>query len=406
MFRKTVEARVYVGDGTRSMGSTRGGRAGGAPDTANVGYAPGLAVRHTGLCAAPWARAMRWNLRKGISGTSERVYSAGLLAARTESPVWKECAMHIDPLRPATKAGSRNRRDWRYYGLALGVLCMLAEPARAQSCTENPSCQPKFNFNGYDKGAKTVINNCTTNSSPSPCAWADAVKASTDAQAATYFLACNLDNTGPIALCYYSGVPRSPFFTPSCTFSQAKNAAECDCYQISSNTPNAGSYSYVLMTGILNKEVYEDTVNNCVDPTDGSITCLNLSDLQSGLKEAPVCDAIRNKTLFPGADLISDFSQIPIPNIATAGFPPPGEKDSFMQTCPTPSGGANLYAGCMTAPCKTTGKIDENTGFPIVKCTCPTYDGPNQVGNPQIESYSCSPTPHVWSSSYTDIIPN
>ena len=54
----------------------------------------------------------------------------------------------------------------------------------------------------------------------------------------------------------------------------------------------------------------------------------------------------------------------------------------------------------MTAPCKSTGKIDEVTGLPIVKCTCPTYDGPNDVGNAQILNYSCSPTPDVWSSSY------
>jgi hypothetical protein len=65
-------------------------------------------------------------------------------------------------------------------------------------------------------------------------------------------------------------------------------------------------------------------------------------------------------------------------------------------------GDANLYAGCMTAPCKTTGKIDQTTGLPLVKCTCPTYYGPNQVGNPQLVegNYSCSPTPHVWSAGY------
>jgi len=61
----------------------------------------------------------------------------------------------------------------------------------------------------------------------------------------------------------------------------------------------------------------------------------------------------------------------------------------------------NLYAGCMTAPCMNTGKRDPSTGLPLVSCTCPTYNGPNQVGNPQINSYSCSPTPYVWSSSYS-----
>lgn len=304
--------------------------------------------------------------------------------------------MHTDPLRLGTKANSRNRRDWRYYGLALGVLCMLAVPVpvRAQSCSEitppppAPSCQPKFKFNGYDKGAKTVINNLCTNDSSSPCAWADAFNSPEN------FLACNLENTGPIALCYYSGVPGSPYFTPSCTFSQDKTSAECDCYEISANTPNAGSYSYVLISGILNQQVYLDTVSKC--GFDGS-QCLTLADLNSNNPEAPVCTALRDKTLFPGADLFSDFSQIPI----VPGYPPPGDKGAFSQECPrSGDGDANLYAGCMTAPCKSTGKIDKVTGLPIVKCTCPTYDGPNDVGNAQILNYSCSPTPHVWSSSY------
>ncbi len=143
----------------------------------------------------------------------------------------KESAMHAEPLRPSTKANSRNRRDWCCCGLALVVLCMLAGPVSAQNCSENASCQPRFKFNGYDKGAKTVINNCTTNDSSSPCAWADAFNSPEN------FLACSLENTGPIALCYYSGVPGSPYFTPSCTFSQDKNAAECDCYELVRTLP-------------------------------------------------------------------------------------------------------------------------------------------------------------------------
>src|SRR5262252_4226457 len=137
----------------------------------------------------------------------------------------------------------------------------------------------------------------------------------------TYFLACSLKRTGPIALCYYSGMPGKNFYTPSCTFSQDKNAAECDCYEIDENSPGADTnpYSFVLMTGILNKQVYENTVAAC--RPDGSL-CLNLSDTNSGLMEAPVCDALRDKTLFSGADLFSDFSQIPIPQIAAAGYPP------------------------------------------------------------------------------------
>jgi hypothetical protein len=321
--------------------------------------------------------------------------------------------MHTDSTRPATKANSTNRRDWSHYGLALGVLCMLAVPARAQMCTEMPkTCTPAFNLSAFYGGQNIKINECFTNATTSSqCAWADAAQApiSDPTQAEQYFLACSLQNTGPIALCYYSGMPGAPYYTPSCTFSQNGNAAECYCYEISANNPkqNAPAYSYVEMTGILNEDVYNDTVNNCVG-SDGSIICLNLSNLSSGLPEAPVCTAIKNKTLFPGANVISDFSQIQIPQVPP---PPPGEMGSFMQTCPPPppSGGKNLYAGCMTAPCTHTNKTDPETGWPLDRCTCPTFNGPNQVGNPQIQGpnggkpYSCSPTFYVWSSAYLDL---
>jgi hypothetical protein len=292
----------------------------------------------------------------------------------------QQCSMNSKSLRPRTQA---NAWSAYCYGLALGVLCLSAGVAHAQACMENASCQPSFNLNGYDKGAKTVINNCATNTSSSPCAWADV------AEGMQNFLACRLETTGPIALCYYSGVPGSPLFTPSCTFSQAKNAAECDCYRISADVPRGATYSYVLISAILNKKVYEDTVAQC---GDGSL-CLNASNVTSApnMQEAPVCDALRNKTLFPGADVISDFSPILFGQIGVTSFECPKQGDT------------NLYAGCMTAPCKNTGKTDPTTGLPIVKCTCPTYDGPNQVGNPQIKAggFSCSPTPHVWSSAFS-----
>jgi hypothetical protein len=255
-------------------------------------------------------------------------------------------------------------------------ICPLGPPAGL------PSCQPEFNLNGYDKGTKTPINTCQTNTSSSPCAWADV------SQEIQNFLACSLETTGPIALCYYSGVPGEPNLTPSCTFSQDKNAAQCDCYKINEDNPPGANYSYVLITSILNKKVYEDTVSACGPDGRRCLNAKNIGDTDAP-KEAPVCAALGNKTLFSGADLISTFSPI-LFNI----------KGITSFTCPT-GGGANLYAGCMTAPCKNTGKIDPSTGLPIVKCTCPTYDGPNQVGNPQIKSYSCTPTPHVWSSAYS-----
>ena len=33
--------------------------------------------------------------------------------------------MHTDPLHPGTKINSWNGKNWRFYGLAIGVLCLL-----------------------------------------------------------------------------------------------------------------------------------------------------------------------------------------------------------------------------------------------------------------------------------------
>jgi hypothetical protein len=247
-----------------------------------------------------------------------------------------------------------------------------------------PACRPKFNLR-----SPVDINNCKTTDTQSPCAWADVTVASTN------YLACKLEKTGPIALCYYSGAPGAPLYTPSCEFSQEGNAAQCDCYKISKDKPDGATVSYVLINAILNKTVYDDTVASC--GADGS-ECLNATNLDAipPVREAPVCTAIKHKTLMPGADYISDFSPI---LAATKGL--------TSYTCPT-SGNANVYAGCMTAPCRETGKIDPSTKLPLLSCTCPTYNGPNQVGNPQIKgnpphqpAYSCTPTPYVWSSAYS-----
>ena len=290
-----------------------------------------------------------------------------------------------------------NLRIWRRHILVggltlLGPLSILGGPVHSQdSRAESAGCRSDFRactpkFNLY---SPIVINNCKTTDTQSPCAWADVSVTSTN------YLACRLEKTGPIALCYYSGVPGAPLHTPSCEFSQEGNAAQCDCYKVSKNNPRGATFSYVLINAILNKTVYDATVAMC--GADGS-GCLNATNLNSDppVREAPVCTAIENKTLMPGAEYISDFSPI---LASTKGL------TSF--TCPT-SGNANVYAGCMTAPCRITGKIDPSTGLPLLSCTCPTYSGPNQVGNPQIlgnpprqPEYSCSPTPYVWSSAYS-----
>lgn len=324
--------------------------------------------------------------------------------------------MHADPIRPPTKANSTNRRrGWSHYGLALAVLCMLSVQAVAQNnpCTEVSFCMPTptFNLSAYYGGQNIKINSCATNTTTpdneiNQCAWADAAVADSDnPQAGSYFLACPMTTTGPIALCYYSGMPGAPYSTPSCTLSQNGKAAECYCYEIANGIKNQPpqTYSFVEISAILNEEVYNEAISQC--SMDGS-GCLNILNMNKPSPPAPanIC-AYLNKTnptnlVFAGADLISDFSEIPIPNITKAGYMPPGETGDFPpQTC------SGNYAACMTAPCKFTNKTDPATGWPLAKCTCPTFNGPNQVGNAQIgmspSASRCSPTPYVWSSANT-----
>lgn len=268
--------------------------------------------------------------------------------------------------------------------LAVGA-AMLAAPALANdSCTPDPACRPQFSLDRYEGGRDVPITDCRTNPSGSACAWADAHSGLEN------FLACKLAITGPIALCYYSGVPGAPLGTLGCTLTQDGKAADCDCYQISRGQPAGARYSYILVTAILNKRVYQETVRRC--GRNGE-RCLNAANLGSADPpgEAPACDAMRAGTMFPGADLISTFTPILYPELGL-----------ISQACPRDGRGGNVYAGCMGSPCKTTGRTDPKTGLPLVRCTCPTFDGPNQVGNPQIQlgGFACRQPRHVWSSAY------
>jgi hypothetical protein len=332
--------------------------------------------------------------------------------------------MSTEPIRPPTKANSTNRKDWRCFALAVAALCIWAVPVLAQSCTPSPSCMnPQFNLSAYYGGQNITINQCIDPNSPS-CAWADAVMVPNMADATKYFLACQLlpgTPPPPIALCYYSGVPGAPLNTPSCTLSQGGNAAECSCYEINATTPGATgqySYSYVELTAILNQDLYNQTLADCVG-SDGTINCLTLADVHNGIMKPQaqhLCAALTNQPngIFPGADLVSDFSEIGN-SPENPGIPAPLATPYACPANPPPPG--NNYAACMTAPCTHTGKIDPVTHLALARCTCPTFIGPNQVGNPQIENppngppFSCSPTgppygptalPWVWSSAYIE----
>jgi len=139
--------------------------------------------------------------------------------------------------------------------------------------------------------------------------------------ASTNFLPCL---GGPYALCYYSGP--SP---ETCTLTKNGKFADCLCFEIP-----FGVY-FVDINAILNHKVYVDTVNQC--GADGSL-CQTLNS-------APVCQAINQNTLIPGADLYSTFSFDCVPT------------NGIGQT----NCGTAPYAGCMTAPC-----FDDGSGSGLV----------------------------------------
>lgn len=175
---------------------------------------------------------------------------------------------------------------------------------------------------------------------------------------------------GPYAVCYYSG-PSDGATDLSCKLSEDGRFANCNCFEIP-----WGVY-FVDINAILNYDIYLQTKNVCND--DGS-ACTG----GENLNKAPVCEAINNNNFIPGADLVSTFSFSCLP---TNGL---GQTNCDK----------DVYAGCMTAPCQRT------TTPGIVECSCPTFNGPYQVGtalsNPEEE---CTLGDNlVWSAAYSPSI--
>jgi hypothetical protein len=242
--------------------------------------------------------------------------------------------------------------------LVVGVLCVgalgVSVKSAKQGAGRSKHVRPTFDLKRYTQDKPFRLNTLqTTSYGP---AWADILLENSN------FLECR---GAAIALCYYSGAgPTTP-----CNL-DGLGIANCTCYEVPAGQPYK-----VDMNAILNLDVYLRTVAQC--GPDGSLC------RPTGTIDAPVCDAINNNTLIPGADLISTFSlylekQLPIK----------------PTTCSTPA----AYAGCMTAPCKRTGKTDPNTGLPLVQCGCPTYTGPYQVG--QTQDQCVLGGNYIWSAAY------
>jgi hypothetical protein len=251
---------------------------------------------------------------------------------------------------------------WYLWTTMVGLLCLLALGSQRYSAYQappayNPSVKATFDFERYTKTKPFRLNTLPTTPYGPP--WADILMKTEN------FLECK---GASIALCYYSG----PGPTTPCT-PDGLGIANCTCYEI----PSGQTY-LVDINAILNRDVYLKTVARC--GKDGSL-CRPTGSLQ-----APVCEAINNNTLIPGADLVSAFSLYL-------------EKQFHIDptTCATPA----TYAGCMTAPCKRTGKIDPKTGLPLVQCGCPTFTGPYQVGTKVPQDQCVLAGNYVWSAAYS-----
>jgi hypothetical protein len=148
---------------------------------------------------------------------------------------------------------------------------------------------------------------------------------------------------GEFALCFTSGPEPLP-----CELSKDGRTADCTC------TAQNG-LNFVLISAILNYDVYLDTINTC--KPDGSL-CVGQ------VNKAPVCAYINSGKFSKGADLISTFdvdAQARISDSLAVGPPLTCEKAP--------------YAACMTAACKQ--KKDEK---PV--CSCPVFDGVFQLPSP------------------------
>lgn len=248
---------------------------------------------------------------------------------------------------------------WSLSTAIVALLCLLAftsQGSNVNQATSKPVNKPTFNFERFTKNKPFKLN--TLQTTPYGPPWADILMEKSN------FLECK---GASVALCYYSG----PGPTTPCTI-DGLGIANCTCYEIPSGQPYL-----VDINAIVNLDVYLKTVNRCGE--DGS-RCR-----PTGSIEAPVCEAINNNTLIPGADLVSTFSlylekQLPI----------------SPTTCATPA----AYAGCMTAPCKRTGKTDPTTGLPLVQCGCPTFTGPYQVGTSIQQDQCVLQGNYIWSAAY------
>lgn len=213
--------------------------------------------------------------------------------------------------------------SWMRLSVALGALlaAIVAPGSAALSASRLIALERFWDFS----------KNWTTNFGP---AYRDTIEGITN------LVPC----TGRYALCFHSGPEPLP-----CELDHTGRFANCKCTV-------EERINYVLISAILNYQVYLDTIKVC--GVDGS-GCFDVPD------KAPVCEAIAEGKLITGADLISTFSSDNRSDFETALTKSPDAPDLTICT-------KGPYAGCMSAPCRETPSGD-------AVCSCPVFWGPFQL---------------------------
>jgi hypothetical protein len=139
-----------------------------------------------------------------------------------------------------------------------------------------------------------------------------------------------------------------------CILSQDGKSADCTCYEIKTEQyPPVVPY-FVNINAILNLDLYLRTIGACGH--DGEL-CSPQAPVSGHMwwNAAPACRAVNTNTVIPTAELVSVFSTVKNSDYATGARP-------NSTSCPS-----GKYAGCMTAPCHHTGKMD-SAGNELVEC--------------------------------------
>ncbi|MHA7773097.1 hypothetical protein [Roseibium sp. M-1] len=223
------------------------------------------------------------------------------------------------------------------------------------------------------------------------------------------FLACKGNS---YALCYYSGpeiaTPSRHGATPPvmpCTVDANSDGklADCTCYAVTDVADEADGnplgimfqYNYVLLTSILQPDVYDNTLSTC-GPTGKN--CLNLKNLSDcadngfqgdSCQQADVCSMLGDISAGVGQTLYKNMPDMKL--ISTFSFQNISQHSFGSTACE-----ADSYAGCMTAPCK-------EGADGLTTCQCPVYEGPYQVGQQEKRlkdlGLGCEISPNVWSAA-------